>query len=76
MDHNCHMTEGAGANRLSDGTAAIVAALGSVLSVLAIYPINVAFIPALGDPAALLVTVPAEDLLTAVGLAYLVWSAP
>ena len=62
--------------RLSDGTAAIIVGLGAVLSVLAIYPINVAFIPALGDPAALLVTVPAEDLLTAAGLAYLVWSAP
>jgi hypothetical protein len=70
------MGEGARPGRLSDGTAAIIAGLGSVLSVLAIYPINVAFIPALGDPAALLVTVPAEDLLTAAGLAYLVWSAP
>jgi hypothetical protein len=70
------MVAGARPGRLSDGTAAIIAGLGSVLSVLAIYPINVAFIPALGDPAALLVTVPAEDLLTAAGLAYLVWSAP
>jgi len=53
----------------------MIAGVGSLLSIVAIYPLNSAMIPALGR-ASLLVTVPGEDLLTAVGLAYLVWSAP
>ncbi len=61
---------------LSAAGAAAIAGLGSLLSVVVIYPLNSAVVPALGNPAALLVTVPAEDLLTAIGLAYLVWMAP
>ncbi len=61
---------------MSAAGAAAIAGLGSLLSVVVIYPLNVAVIPALGNPAALLVTVPAEDLLTAIGLAYLAWAAP
>jgi hypothetical protein len=64
------------AGGLSAAGAAAIAGLGSLLSVVVIYPLNSAVIPALGNPAALLVTVPAEDLLTAIGLGYLVWAAP
>ena len=64
------------AGGVSAAGAAAIAGLGSLLSVVVIYPLNLAVIPALGNPAALLVTVPVEDLLTAIGLAYLAWAAP
>ncbi len=58
------------------GGAIGIAALGALLSVLIIYPFNAAVIPALGNPGALLLTVPAERILTAAGLAWLAWTTP
>lgn len=54
----------------------VISMLGALLSIVVIYPVNLAFINGLGNPSAIIVTVPVEEIFKLLGVIFLVFRYP